>query len=270
MELLKRGSDRRSFVKKLGLGGLAGSVLPSIAKSQSPITDVDIVNFALNLEYLEGEFYSVATTGMTLAQRGFNFPGSGTAGATTGGARVPFVPSTDVFTEPVAYELGIDELEHIVFLRTTLNSLGATPVAKPAINLNALGIGFASVSDFLTLARDFEDVGVTAYGGAAPLISSKTILGYAAQILATEAEHAGNLRLQIAHYGIPTTPLDSVDIIPPPSGKKYFSNNANALTATRTPGQVLYIVYGGVANVTAGGFFPNGVNGTLNMSSAPA
>ncbi len=269
MELLKSGADRRSFVKKLGLAGLAGTLVPSFARAQSPITDVDIVNFALNLEYLEGEFYSVATTGMTLAQRGFHFGGPG-SGVTTGGAKVPFVSDTDVFTEMVAYELGLDELEHISFLRTTLNGLGATPVAKPAINLDALGVGFASVSEFLTLGRDFEDVGVTAYGGVAPLSSSSTILGYAARILATEAEHAGNLRLQIAHYAIPTTPLDGVDIIPPPSGKKFFSNDSNALTETRTPGQVLNIVYGGVANATSGGFFPNGVNGTINMSSAPA
>ena len=269
MELLKSGADRRSFVKKLGLAGMAGAFVPSLARSQSPITDVDIVNFALNLEYLEGEFYSVATTGMTLAQRGYHFYGSGTPGLTTGGAAVPFVSGTDVATTAVAYELGLDELEHISFLRTTLNGLGATPVAKPAINLDALGIGFATVSEFLTLARAFEDVGVTAYGGAAPLIQSSSILGYAARILATEAEHAGNIRLQISHYGIPTSQLDSVDIIPPPSGAKFFSNDKNALTVTRTPGQVLYIVYG-AANATSGGFFPSGVNGTINTSSSPA
>ena len=131
-----------------------------------------------------------------------------------------------------------------------------------------MGIGFASLAEFLTLARAFEDIGVTAYAGAAPLLSSKAILGYAAQILAAEAEHVANIRLQVAQLGIPTTLLDGVDILPPPSGQNYFSLNTVGLAQTRTPGQVLYIAYGGMANVTAGGFFPNGVNGNINTSSA--
>ena len=163
-------------------------------------------------------------------------------------------------------EIGQDEREHVLFLR---QALGSAAVAKPAINLSALSTGFGDESQFLALARDFEDVGVSAYGGAAPLLVNKTFLGYAAQILATEAEHVGNVRLQIARLNIPTTPLDSKDVLPPPSGTQFMSNNAHGLSVTRTPGQVLYIVYGFVANVTQGGFFHNGVNGVINMSSGP-
>jgi Ferritin-like domain len=157
---------------------------------------------------------------------------------------------------------------HVTLIRQALTAAGAQPIAQPAINLNALGIGFGSLAEFLTLARAFEDIGVTAYAGAAPLISSKAILGYAAQILAAEAEHVANIRLQVAQLGIPTTLLDGVDILPPPSGQNYFSLNNVGLAQTRTPGQVLYIAYGGMANVTAGGFFPDGVNGNINMSSS--
>jgi hypothetical protein len=96
-------------------------------------------------------------------------------------------------------------------------------------------------------------------------------IGTAARILAAEAEHVGNIRLQVARLNIPTTALDGVDIIPPPSGQKFISvDAATGLSAIRTPGQVLYLAYGNAANATSGGFFPMGVNGTINMSSAAA
>jgi len=167
-------------------------------------------------------------------------------------------------------ELANDERTHVTLLQGAIASLGALAIAKPAINLNALGYGFANMNAFLKLARIFEDVGVTAYGGAAPLIQSKVILGYAARILATEALHSGNIRDQIARLGIATLPpLDGADHLPPPSGSQYFPTDSNAITETRTPGQVLYLVYG-AASVTSGGFFPSGVNGILNTSSATA
>jgi hypothetical protein len=67
---------------------------------------------------------------------------------------------------------------------------------------------------------------------------------------------------------VPTSRLDSVDIIPPPSGTYFFSiDPSTGLPAVRTPGQVLYLAYNG-ANATSGGFFPDGVNGNLHTSSA--
>jgi hypothetical protein len=230
-------------------------------------TDADILNFALNLEYLEAEFYTVATTGKTIDQMGVSITGTGTQGAATGGKMVNLTNSSFP-TAAIANEIAEDERSHVTLIQQALTAAGAQPIAQPAINLDALGIGFGSVAEFLTLARAFEDVGVTAYAGAAPLISDKGVLGYAARILAAESEHVANIRLQIAQLGIPTTLLDGADILPPPSGQNYFSLNSMALAQTRTPGQVLFIAYGGVSNVTAGGFFPNGVNGTINTSSA--
>jgi hypothetical protein len=267
--------NRRRFLTKTGMFGaatLAAAGLRNAAGQTSTApTDADILNFALNLEYLEAEFYTVATTGMTIEQMGIGITGSGTPGATTGGAQVNFAANANApMSSAIAGEIAFDERAHVQFIRAALTAAGATPIAKPAINLNALMIGFGGLTDFLQLARIFEDIGVTAYAGAAPLISSKTILGAAARIAQTEAEHAANIRLQIAQLGIPTMPIDGVDVIPPPSGQNYFSVDNNALTQTRTPGQVLYLAYGNMANATSGGFFPNGVNGTLNTSTGPA
>ncbi len=255
----QRAANRRSFVKKLGLAGAALGVAGSqISKGQSTTTaptDIDILNFALNLEYLEAEFYTVATTGQTIDTLGYTVTGSGTAGSVTGGAKVPFA-STDATAYAVALELAKDEQEHVALLQQTITSLGGSPIARPAINLNALGIGFASVQEFLAVGRIFEDLGVSAYGGAAPLLASTTVLGDAARILATEAEHVGALRLLIDQYAVATTPVDGADIVPPPSGTQFFSNNSQGLTEVRTPGQVLYVAFGGVANATSGGFLP--------------
>jgi Ferritin-like domain len=268
-EVIAAAPDRRRFLSKIAMASAGVAAIGAgVMKGQSSApTDADILNFALNLEYLEAEFYTVATTGMTIDQMGIGITGSGTQGAATGGMMVNMSSST-LPTSAIAMQIAEDERSHVTLIRQALTAAGAQPIAQPPINLDALGIGFGSVNEFLTLARAFEDVGVTAYAGAAPLISSKSILGYAAQILGTEAEHASNIRLQIAQLGIPTTLLDGVDVLPPPYGQNYFSVNNVGLVQTRTPGQVLYIVYGSQANATSGGFFPNGVNGTLNMSSA--
>jgi hypothetical protein len=243
----------------------AVAVIDGPAHAQSSFTDVDILNFALNLEYLEAEFYTIATTGQTISQINLTVSGSGVAGPTQGGALVPLTAAM----RKIAMQLALDERTHVALLQTTILSLGGSPIAKPAINLNALGFGFATANDFLVLARIFEDIGVTAYGGAAPLITNKTVLGYAARILATEAYHAGNIRLQIAENNIATKALDGADHIPPPSGVDYFPLDANAITEVRTPGQVLFLAYGS-ANASSGGFFPGGVNGLFNTSSATA
>lgn len=265
-EAIAAASNRRRFLGKIAVASAGAAALGAglMEGQTSAPTDADILNFALNLEYLEAEFYTVATTGKTIDQLGISIAGTGNQGAATGGNMVNF---TNSMTGAIANQIADDERSHVALIQQALTAAGAQPVAQPAINLNALGIGFGSMAQFLTLARAFEDVGVTAYAGAAPLISDKGILGYAARILGTESEHASNIRLQVAQQNIPTTLLDGVDVLPPPSGQNYFSVDSMGLVQTRTPGQVLYIVYGSQANVTSGGFFPNGVNGNINMSS---
>ena len=268
-EIREKLNNRRSFLTKMGLASAGlGAFLMTADNAKAAITDVDILQFALNLEYLESEFYTMARTGMTIDQMGVAITGSGTPGATTGGKKVTFIEGSTLAKS--ADEIGMDERAHVTLLRSALTAAGPGPVAKPAINLNALGIGFGSQEEFIALARAFEDVGVTAYAGAAPLIASSAYLAVAARILAAEAEHTGNLRLHAALYNAPTAALDALDFPPPPTGTQFISVNSNGLVETRTPGQVLNLVYGGQANASSGGFFPSGVNGSVNTSSAVA
>ncbi len=254
-----KAASRRGFMKNVGLGAVsvaAGSVLTSCLGSGHLVSaagppQADVLNFALNLEYLEAEFYSYAVNGT-----GLGSSDTGGTGTVTGGAKVNF---TDSRLADIAKEIASDELNHVRFLRS---ALGSAAVPQPNINLNALGIGFANDAQFLTLARAFEDTGVSAYGGAATFLSGD-YLQAAAQILAVEAYHAGNLRLECVENGVTTPALDSQDV--PPTEQAFFPEYPNtSLAIIRTTSQVLAIVYANAAPGTmSGGFFPNGLNGNI-------
>jgi hypothetical protein len=243
--------------------------------NENKIDEQDILNFALNLEYLEAEFYTYATTGKSITSFGIGIKGranganSTTGGTTVGGSKVNFLDN-DLFTHDIAAQIGADERAHVVLLR---GALGSSACAMPHIDLGALGFGFGNQNDFLRLARILEDIGVTAYSGAAGFLKTPGIITTAACLLGAEAEHAATIRTQVARLKIRTTALDGVDLIPPPSGeaRQVLSINVrDGLVATRTAGQVLYLAFGGKAGVKQGGFFPSGLNGTIISSTEAA
>jgi hypothetical protein len=246
--------SRRSLLGLLGGGtigaaiGLSTFASAGNAREGGAPSDFDILNLALNLEYLESEFYTYALTGQGIEALGIATDGVGKAGETTNGRKLEFA---DQILFGTAKELAFDEQQHVKLLRSLL---GKKAVAKPALDLNALGVGFGSEDEYLTVGRAMEDTGVSAYGGAAPLLKSKELLGIAARILADEAYHMGNVRLFIAQKGVQVKPTDAKDILPPPSGPKFFCVDDRALSLIRTPEEVLKI---------ARPFFPNGLNGTL-------
>jgi hypothetical protein len=278
-ELLAASPNRRSLLKTLGMAsaafGAAAVAGRHLNADPAMPTAVDVLQFALNLEYLEAEFYTVATMGKTIDQAGIEISGTGMPGPTTGGSVVNFANNL-VFSSAIAMALGQDERNHVTLIRGALIDAGITPIVKPAIDLGALsgmGAGFGSEAQFLTLARIFEDIGVTAYAGATTLssVTESPYISTAARILAAEALHSGNIRLQCARLGVPSIKLDGVDIVPPPTGTQFFPTDpTTGLTAIRTPGQVLFLAYGLAANATSGGFFPNGFNGNLHTSTASA
>ena len=219
-EVARIAASRRTFLKGAGVTGIGLASAAIIGskfganeqkvEAAAAYSDTDILNFALNLEYLEAEFYAVATYGATLVRLGV-ITANDETGPTTGGNMVmQFGKSPQAF---LATALRDDEINHVLFLRSVLGSAAAK---KPAINLNALGYGFSSVNSWLMLARQFEDVGVSAYLGAAPLISNSTYLAAAGAILGTEAQHSGSIRLTCIQNGVTSPKVDSLDIPPTP------------------------------------------------------
>ncbi len=324
--IASRRNERRSFLRfaggsALAIGGASllsacGSDDEDLAPTPTPgptptpaLNDADVLNFALNLEYLEAQFYAFAAFGVGLNAN--LLTGTGTQGAVTGGAQVPF---QDAVVREYAREIAIDEVAHVAFLR---RALGNAAVAQPAINISggtaaapgaftaaaraagvipATGVfnPYADDNSFLLGAFIFEDVGVSAYKGAAPLISNPTYLEAAAGILAAEAYHAGLVRTVLYRKGLdvrnPTPALitganqisnarDSLDgasdIDQGITGTDATVSNivptdANGLAYSRSTGQVLNIVYLNSAAVAMGGFFPAGVNGNIRTSAARA
>jgi hypothetical protein len=243
--------------------------------TENKIDEVDILNFALNLEYLEAEFYTYATTGKSITSFGIGTKGHAngdnptSGGTTVGGGKVTF-SKDEALIHDIATQIGADERAHVVLLR---GALGSSAAAMPNIDLGALGFGFGNLNDFLRAARILEDIGVTAYSGAAGLLKTPDIITTAACLLGAEAEHAATIRSQIARLKISTSPLDGVDLVPPPSGeaRQILSIKvSDGLVATRTAGQVLHLAFGGKAGAKQGGFFPTGLNGEINSSTEQA
>ncbi len=230
--LIEKALSRRTFLAGAGgaaaatmVAGLAGcgtgqnsSGGGTTTPPGNTYTDTDVLNFALNLEYLEAQFYLYAATGQGLSSADTAAPsgytGSYTEGTVTTGSAAAVTGLTPE-QQDIINEIAYEEQAHVRFLRT---ALGSAAVPMPSIDLSffgplatAAGISgtfnpFSSFDYFLVGAYIFEDVGVTAYAGAAPLISAAGVSsGYltaAAGILAVEAYHAAYVRTAITGSAI--------------------------------------------------------------------
>jgi hypothetical protein len=124
---------------------------------------VDVLNYALTLEYLEAEFYRQGNNADLLDGKAKKY--------------------LDAIQK--------DEEAHVAALKTTIKSLGEKAVAAPEVDF---GGAFKSKSSYLETAYTFENLGVQAYLGAAPsLFKEKALLSAAASIFGIEARHAAIL-----------------------------------------------------------------------------
>ena len=271
--------------------GLALASLPGRAlfaaepKSSKDISDEDIFQFALNLEYMEAEYYLRGTRGKGLDSSDIGSD----PGKVVGGAQVPFKgKAIQEFLEEVAE----NELAHVRFYRKTL---GGSAVDRPTIDFESgfaaaaksAGLGpkfnaFENEMNFLLGGMLFEDVGVTAYAGAASVLKEKEHIKAAAGILAVEAYHMGMARSQLYEMGeeawkAANALSDARDKLDGPGDKdqgirvdgtaNLVPSYSDGIAFTRTPQEVLHIVYlTEQAGVSKGGFYPNGMNGTLNST----
>jgi hypothetical protein len=143
-------------------GAIAAGPLVRRAFAQMGDGDIEILNFALTLEYLESAFYERALDEVNLGSE----------------------------TKEFAQTILDDENEHVAALVKTIGDLGGSPVAAPKVEFP-----FSNEAAFLKLAQTLEDTGVAAYDGAAPAIRSKELLATAGSIVQVEARHAARVRL---------------------------------------------------------------------------
>lgn len=210
-------SGRRNFLSKLAVVAGAAALAPMIleghgissmlqaqstGETEPNLTDADILNYALTLEYLEATFYLRADNGGTL-------PMSATIASIDpdGNASPGTVPGLSTFTPPAPSTLNVagfirtvrdHEIIHVVTLR---NALAAAALARSSFKFN-FGSAFASASSFLATSLALEDTGVTAYLGQAANLDVVATLGTAGSILGVEAEHAAAIRTIL---GMPAT-----------------------------------------------------------------
>jgi len=152
-------------------------------------SDIDVLNYALTLEYLEAAFYQ-----------------QGNQAGLLDGVEKDYLAT-----------IQSDEEYKVKALTTTIVTLGGTPVEAPWVDF---GGSFADRNSYLTTSVTFENVGVGAYLGAAGYIQDKSILQAAAGIFGVEARHAAvvanllNLPAEGGVYkGAFETPIAKADVL---------------------------------------------------------
>ncbi len=185
-----KGMTRSSFILRstLAAGAVYGGavvgpyVKQAFAQGEGSSGDIDILNFALTLEYLESTFYQEALRQV-----------NGLSG------------DVQALTE----QLEADEVAHVEALTKTIEDLGGKPVKAPEVDF---GNAFGDEDAYLELSQTFEDTGVSAYNGAAPEIQATEVLAAAGSIVQIEGRHAALIRFTRGEEPAPTAFDETLDM----------------------------------------------------------
>jgi hypothetical protein len=301
--MFKSKMNRRELLGRVGKTGASvalastglGSLATLAAAQDTKNYDAAILTFALNLEYLEAAFYLAAV---------------GRIGELTGGDAQVILPTgfdgktSMMFTNDAvaqyADEIASDEIAHVNFIRSALEGMNMPVAERPVIDLAGAFAAAANAAFKTTMPLDpvfdpfanelfflhgafiFEDVGVTAYKGASPLLVDKNVvLQSAAGILAVEAYHSGQIRTLLYAQKDVMTPYNVTvetvvqaisDLRGAAGGGKdqglVLNGKANIIPVdsssvafSRTPREVANIAFlDGSGTATKGGFFPSGLS----------
>ncbi|NTY00329.1 ferritin-like domain-containing protein [Deinococcus sp. JMULE3] len=299
---MSNAMNRRKFLGAAGAvtaTGLLAGCTPAMSATPKPNLDATIFNFALNLEYLEAAFYLAAVGRLQELDAAGGDSSKVILPAGFTGKNGNGVPFASAEVRAYAEEVATDELNHVKIIRKVL---GAGAVAQPTLDLGPAFVAagkaasggaidnfnpFANDLFFLHGAFIFEDVGVSAYKGAARLLSDTKPGGNlenAAGILAVEAYHSGMIRTLLYQQRNTdvTSTLKVSDVVQAISNLRDSVDgasdmdqgiveggkanivlaDANGIAYSRTPRQVGNIVFLSVG-ATKGGFYPDGLSGNF-------
>ena len=215
------------LVPMIRRGAGVGELLAQSGGETEPgLSDTDILNYALTLEYLEATFYLRADSGGMLPNGAIldalDPDGNGAPGTVPGlsSRMAPAPASFDVATFVRAVR--DHEIVHVLALKSALGA-NALPREEFAFDF---GTAFDSAANFLATALVLEDTGVAAYLGQAGNLDNVGILGTAGSILGVEAEHAAAFRLL---NGQPVSPGDG-DFDPPATSSEVVAAAGGFIT----------------------------------------
>jgi rubrerythrin len=243
-EIYERLSPRRAAMKdffnmgkKISLAAMPlalGSMFQKAYGQTNPTSVNEVLNFALALEYLEYNFYNHALSNSTIA--------------------FPTTASRDAITT-----IRTHERAHVDLLKGALGITGPDAYVDADFDFtgaatfgNAFADVFSNYQTFLKVATAFEDTGVRAYKGQAPILKGNAVLTTALQIHSVEARHASHLRqMTAASLGVNLKPWIS------------YSPNGNDTGITQVDS-----VYAGEQNTMIAGVQITGISAGVTQSHA--
>ncbi|XVF66069.1 hypothetical protein PTKIN_Ptkin10aG0004600 [Pterospermum kingtungense] len=277
-------------------------LLPS-AYSFVPKSDVNLLEFPLNLEYLEAEFflYGALGHGLDVVAPNLTMGGPSPIGAKKA--------NLDPLTNDVILQFAYQEVGHLKAIKKTVKGF-----PRPQLDLSASSFAkvidvafgkplkppfdpYANSINYLIASYMIPYVGLTGYVGANPKLKGATSKRLVAGLLGVESGQDAVIRAllyqhakkKVSPYNIMVAEFtdrisilrdklgragtkDEGLIVPVTSGAEgkisgnVLAGDENSVAYDRTPEEILRIVYGSGNESIPGGFYPKGGDGHFARS----